>query len=237
MIKFFRQIRQTLIMENKTSKYLKYAIGEIVLVVIGILIALQVNNWNTLQNEKKKEQVYLKKLMSNLKDDIALLNEIIQSDSLMFKSLNKISNDILIVDDVKKLDFSGNSRFKVHLFYPNKTTFDNLVSSGQIDLIRNDSIIDKLLLYYRSITIIGEGTDTSLKNYSRDIEHFFVGFDHVKKNSTLSTKNIEDYRKEPFILNSFYYKNGLLRIQINNYKNLISEAELILDIITKELND
>ena len=46
MIKFFRNIRQSLIMENKTSKYLKYAIGEILLVVIGILIALQINNWN-----------------------------------------------------------------------------------------------------------------------------------------------------------------------------------------------
>ena len=46
MIKFFRNIRQILIMENNTSKYLKYAIGEIVLVVIGILIALQINNWN-----------------------------------------------------------------------------------------------------------------------------------------------------------------------------------------------
>ena len=57
MIKFFRQIRQNLIMENNTSKYLKYAIGEIVLVVIGILIALQINNWNEdhkLKNEELK---------------------------------------------------------------------------------------------------------------------------------------------------------------------------------------
>ena len=46
MIKFFRKIRQNLLVENKTGKYLKYAIGEIVLVVIGILIALQINNWN-----------------------------------------------------------------------------------------------------------------------------------------------------------------------------------------------
>ena len=54
MIKFFRHIRQNLIMENKTSKYLKYAIGEIILVVIGILIALQVNNWN--ENRKLIKQ-------------------------------------------------------------------------------------------------------------------------------------------------------------------------------------
>ncbi len=52
MIKFFRRIRQNLIMENKTSKYFKYAIGEILLVVIGILIALQINNLN----EAKKQE-------------------------------------------------------------------------------------------------------------------------------------------------------------------------------------
>ena len=56
MIKFFRKIRQNLLLENKTAKYFKYAIGEIVLVVIGILIALQINNWNEWDKESKKEQ-------------------------------------------------------------------------------------------------------------------------------------------------------------------------------------
>jgi len=55
MIKFFRNIRKTLMTEGKTSKYLKYAIGEIVLVVIGILIALQINNWNEYRKLKKVE--------------------------------------------------------------------------------------------------------------------------------------------------------------------------------------
>ena len=58
MIKFFRKIRQNLLMENKTGKYFKYAIGEIVLVVIGILIALSINNWNqTLKNRKAEKQI------------------------------------------------------------------------------------------------------------------------------------------------------------------------------------
>jgi len=61
MIKFFRKIRQNLLMENKTGKYLKYAIGETVLVVIGLLIALQINNWNEKQNNLIKEQLILKK--------------------------------------------------------------------------------------------------------------------------------------------------------------------------------
>ena len=55
MIKFFRKIRQNLIIENKTSKYFKYAIGEIILVVIGILIALQINNWN--ENRNKTDEI------------------------------------------------------------------------------------------------------------------------------------------------------------------------------------
>ena len=69
MIKFFRHIRQNLIMENKTSKYLKYAIGEIVLVVIGILIALQINNWNEERKDKLSENHTLKNFVQDLKSD------------------------------------------------------------------------------------------------------------------------------------------------------------------------
>ena len=60
MIKFFRKIRQKLLTENKLSKYLIYAIGEIILVVIGILIALSINNWNEDRNNRKLITVYKK---------------------------------------------------------------------------------------------------------------------------------------------------------------------------------
>ena len=64
MIKFFRHIRRQLISENKTGKYFKYAIGEIILVVIGILIALQINNFNNSRQETKIEQAYLLSLQT-----------------------------------------------------------------------------------------------------------------------------------------------------------------------------
>ena len=66
MIKFFRKIRQKLLTEKKFSKYLIYAIGEIVLVVIGILIALQINNWNEDQKNKALEKNMLENLAENL---------------------------------------------------------------------------------------------------------------------------------------------------------------------------
>jgi len=70
MIKFFRKIRYQLLGEGKTGKYLKYAIGEILLVVIGILIALSINNWNIHQIEQNEERNYLTRLVQDLKWDI-----------------------------------------------------------------------------------------------------------------------------------------------------------------------
>ena len=69
MIKFFRKIRQQFLTENKFSKYLLYAIGEVILVVIGILIALQINNWNERKKERAQEQKYLTEIRKNLEAD------------------------------------------------------------------------------------------------------------------------------------------------------------------------
>jgi len=74
MIKFFRKIRQNMIRENKFSKYLLYAIGEIVLVVIGIIIALQVNNWNNERLDKHKAQLLMNRLITNLQNDQKLMD-------------------------------------------------------------------------------------------------------------------------------------------------------------------
>ncbi|MCX2719762.1 DUF6090 family protein [Lentiprolixibacter aurantiacus] len=69
MIKFFRQIRYNLIAQNQTVKYLKYAIGEIILVVIGILIALQINNWNEKRKNDLKESLLIKNIIEDLRLD------------------------------------------------------------------------------------------------------------------------------------------------------------------------
>ena len=95
MIKFFRKIRQNLLSEGKTGKYLKYAIGEIVLVVIGILIALQINNWNEKRKENSTIETYLKGIVVDLNNDtkrfdiiIKNLNEQIENNSKVFENKN-----------------------------------------------------------------------------------------------------------------------------------------------------
>ena len=84
MINFLRRIRRDMIKENKTSIYLIYAVGEVVLVVFGILIALQINNWNENQKTKKLELVFLENLQTDLEVDISNFNRRIKdSEDIM----------------------------------------------------------------------------------------------------------------------------------------------------------
>jgi hypothetical protein len=90
MIKFFRKIRQNLLMENKTGKYLKYAIGEIILVMIGILLALQVNNWNEGRKNDQKESHLIKNIIEDLSLDSVQINQ----------TLDELTNQMQVVDDL-----------------------------------------------------------------------------------------------------------------------------------------
>ena len=103
MIKFFRKIRQNLLSEGKTGKYLKYALGEIILVVIGILIALQINNWNELRKDGIKEQVILKQLQEDYRANLSQLEQKIDIREKMITSglrlLRAFDNPVGIVRD------------------------------------------------------------------------------------------------------------------------------------------
>jgi len=91
MIKFFRKIRYDLMEKNKTGKYLRYAIGEIILVMIGILLALQINNWNNNRIEYKLESNILSEILVNLEKDVVNLNSKITYN----KSKVKFNKEVL----------------------------------------------------------------------------------------------------------------------------------------------
>ncbi|WP_375324520.1 DUF6090 family protein [Flagellimonas sp. GZD32] len=93
MLKFYRKIRKDLLSDGKTRKYLKYAIGEIVLVVIGILIALQINNWNENRKDARMEIQVLREISDNLGEDILSLENDVQ--------LNQISiNNVRLIEEI-----------------------------------------------------------------------------------------------------------------------------------------
>ena len=140
MIKFFRNIRKNLLKEGKTAKYLKYAIGEIILVMIGILLALQVNNWNQERQLKQKE----KKILTELKRDLVLNNSILQNQiEIQQTASDEITS--LIEHIKKKKPFSDTiSMYLSHAYYAERIQFtssayESLKSVG-IDIISSDSL-------------------------------------------------------------------------------------------------
>ncbi len=134
MIKFFRHIRKRLLTENKFSKYLIYAIGEIALVMIGILLALQVNNWNEAQKNKNIETRALINLRSEFKENSARLNDLLnkklQEDKVNRAFIELISNDTISLDNKIKVSIPSTSGRRWSATYE---VLNSLLSSGEIE--------------------------------------------------------------------------------------------------------
>ncbi len=151
MIQFFRRLRRSLLKENRISKYFLYAIGEILLVVIGILIALQVNNWNQEEKDLKLE----KKILLNLKTEfIDNINTLELSISKRTLQLNAINNLLFLIDsDNKKLNLTSiDSLIGVSRYIPNfearSGVIEDVLNSGKLDLIRNEELRKLLSNWY-----------------------------------------------------------------------------------------
>ena len=173
MIKFFRKIRYNLMSENKTSKYFKYAIGEIILVMIGILLALQVNNWNNQRLEANKEQTVLKNLRSDFNHNIAEFDRIYNSTANSYKSSLKLLE--IIKDDSKinppEIDSLFNSI--INDFYSldlNSASIDEIKNSGSLNIIK-DTQLRKQLSNWSFIEADSEDDIEIYYNYMFD---FFI---------------------------------------------------------------
>ena len=145
MIKFFRQLRQRLLTEGKTGKYLKYAFGEILLVVIGILIALQVSNWNKKRIDSDSEKEALFDLNTEIKSNIKALEIIITEHEKSLVAGKEIKSMII---DTNKLNSISNDSLRSILIVMNYNyTYDpklgilnSIINSGKINLIQNKDI-------------------------------------------------------------------------------------------------
>lgn len=151
MINFLRRIRRNMMTEKKSDLYLLYALGEIVLVVIGILIALQIDNWNAMAKERSVEIKILQEIQNNLEHDLVE----IRSDIDIMDSVNTAINDInrfIMTDSIPSEAFyydMAKIRVNPH-FDPNKSGYNLLVSKG-VEIILNDSLRGSLSLLYESL--------------------------------------------------------------------------------------
>lgn len=147
MIKFFRHIRQTLIMENKTGKYLKYAIGEIVLVVIGILIAIQLNEWRNESINNNQKQNILKALKAEYEANLKQLDTVLFYDnriSVAYSNLNEMYNRSFVGYSEEDIVRAVIEHSWTWTFNPINGALRSAISSGDIHLITNKRLVELL---------------------------------------------------------------------------------------------
>tara|TARA_R110002111_G_scaffold204953_3_gene269633 strand:- start:66 stop:758 length:693 start_codon:yes stop_codon:yes gene_type:complete len=188
-------------MENKTGKYFKYAIGEIILVVIGILIALQINNWNENKKIKTTEIYVLTEVLNNLNEDALILNDIINqrkkarlsvANMLIYLEKENISKDTLEKDIVNFLTFER--------YFPINNAYEILKSKGL--QLSNNILTTKISRYYdyeqkkmnRSIIDIENAILNVLEDTSGIIR--FVESITLNENVTIINYNDENLKKE-----------------------------------------
>lgn len=229
MIKFFRKIRQKLLVENRFNKYLVYAVGEIVLVVIGILLALQINNWNEEKKEQSKVKSQLENIVSDIHQDIKETKNRINrirvrtnyieglADYFRFKELKDFDNLEVFY---RAYDFYG---YKPFTWY--KNGIDELKNSGSLKSIKNDSIRLMINKYYAL-------TDHLDVDYKEDND-----VSEVIRSQLFSILNTNYPRREDLIdtlFLSYRKKDKNLYLKSQVYK-LAQKADL--ELITNDIKD
>jgi len=238
MIKFFRKIRQKMLTENKFNKYLIYAVGEIILVVIGILIALQINNWNEKHKEGSEELKILSEIQSNLKQSFK------ETKSVLHQNETDLKRYIYLLNHVEqKLPYSVvldtafcriTSWASPYLTY---TAYESLKSRGS-KLLRNDTLRMQIInMFENEMTYLIKDWDKSEWRDSEAIvrpyyaKHFAENLDEV----TAKPNNYNALIKDPEFTNLLRLVIVMRKWGNQSCESIIESMGALIESIENEL--
>jgi hypothetical protein len=238
MTRFFIKIRQKILTENKLSKYLIYAIGEIVLIVIGIMIALSLNNANDVKNQRRKEHALLNEMHQNLKIDLKDLDynikesvKRIQANEIILKELQE---RMPMHDSLKPYYANIIGNFQLS---NNTAAWENLKSVG-MDLISNDSLRNAISnLYtvkYRYLDNVTKGVDDGHQwntFYPQfldliNVEQFWIAAEPVNHEALMENRKFKETLKMNLFIRNY---------MLNQYKTIHKDVKFLLDQIERHI--
>ena len=247
MIHVFRKIRHNLLEKNNFRKYLTYTIGEVIIVIIGILIAIQINNLNEDRKDRKDELYYISKIKLNLEADVDLLTSYIESNSRQMIILDSL---LIMLQNPQDYDINY---FKQKImivqvcqrFIPTNTTFSNLIYSNNLSIIGNQEILDNLFSYYRRIESIYNIWDDAFTFYNRNfIVPHFVDYDYYEYPESkysydfshlIKGKSLIEYAKNVRGLNWTRGQLMFVETQFGYYSSIRENVQSIIEILDAEL--
>ncbi len=236
MIKFFNNIRRKLAAENKIWAYSRYAIGEIVLVMIGILLALQVNNWNQNRTAEKELWGYLSNIKLNIKND---LKQVVDFNFVRDRLANNTQNfwnlrskPDFTLNDYKATDDHINTLFYLQPFSPNQYGFETLKSTGYIGKLQGTDMEALLASYYELANKINEWTerdrmfldDILKENYKTDWGFSNELLFNIYKDTTAFNGIKNDYLN---MINSKIFDSAISQTAFNYYVTVFRELNFI----------
>ncbi|MFH4967296.1 DUF6090 family protein [Gaetbulibacter sp. M240] len=248
MIKFFRKIRQQLLTENKFNKYLIYAIGEIILVVIGILIAIQLDDFNEDRKERKREISFLQKLKDDINldiqdltstDSILTLYQSNQEEALELLLNTKSVQDLITLDSL--IDYNWNN------IEVNRKTYDEMLNTTGIYIIESRDLLNHLSDYYALI----EKYQHFMKEIIEDSREYIKTpklspFVFIRKHyrnpsfdiNRLDTSWIRNYNSPTYLALSNFYSHVMGAVNGNKQryiKQILKNSHELIDEIEQEL--
>ena len=231
-MKFLRKIRQNLISDGLTVRYLKYALGEIILVVIGILIALSINNWNQNRIVQKEEIKYYKNIKRQLTEDKDVINANINFNQFYYKEY-QFAIEIIENDDRSNLDslaIISINLLEYSDFHQETNTYQALVNSGEIKIINNQEIIEGLQRLEEIYIYINK-----LENgHFEIIKMIYPELNKIIRLNSVKIEN-EDLLFTYEFQNYFIISSEIMREKDEIYNRALDEINTILELIDKEL--
>lgn len=254
-------MRKKLADDNQFLKYTRYAIGEILLVMVGILLALQVNNWNNLRSERALEVKYLKGIKADLQVDLINLKTFIDDKERKYLSAAEIldMDTPQTIADLGVMDSILWNVFGWVRYDQSTNTLDELIGSGNLSLIKNDSI-KKMIQNIKQANISIQG---SVEHMRREYDYYLYDrsaalremaplvdiAESVKQSKRIKKFNINEAQLKEFkeqshtILNDLIFRNGL-KLAIGNNRGirgdcliLYADVEKLIGFINEELED
>lgn len=240
MLKFFRRIRKKLIEEGKLKRYLIYAVGEILLVMIGILLALQVNTWNQAEKDRVTERKYLESLSSDLSKQSIILKEIIDFEDRQFiapaNNATELINNQKYLENLDSLKVFLDKCANTRTFSVINTTYEDLKSTGNFQIITSAEIKNEIIVIYK---LLSEHDKRIAKN-NGVIENLIspfilgnkVGFYH-DNSGVLKSDKLKDPEVIYTILRLLKRREGYSRNSIK----IMAEIENKIDLMIIKISD
>ena len=233
MLKVFRNIRRQLFIEKRFSKYLIYAIGEIVLVVLGILIALQINNWNA-NNVKKQEE---KRSYTNIRQQIIDDKIDLQKEKKInnyFSLAYQYANKIILAQDRSKTDSlvlitMGLSQYSD--FNRNSNIYETLVNSGDLKLLKNADITSSIQQLETTYIYVNKLENMHWEIIINELSPLLRGVINYATFKAVKPEKLYEVELQNFFVESIY----LTKAKDSIYTKALREIDTIISLIDTEV--